>query len=215
MGIQKWSHRGQEKLVLSKVWPDGTRFRRFMPNKTVAKHLETRIDFAVATGAWRSLKEELTKRPSELRSNPDLTIGGFAEEYLHYCRVNNRRPDFKEQALTSIKRVVGDIRLKDFKRRDADCFKEVRLAEGVSPATINRGLAVLRHMFSLAVDREYLSANPLTRYRLLKEVEEPLRIMTYGEFRYLIEFVAEEDLVVGAYTAILGETGMLDHWFAS
>ncbi len=61
MGIRKWHHRGREKLVLSKIWQDGTRFRRFMPNRTVAKQLETRIDYTIAMGTWPKLREELAK----------------------------------------------------------------------------------------------------------------------------------------------------------
>ena len=206
MGIRKWSHRGQEKLVLSKIWPDRTRFRRFMPNRTVAKQLETRIDYAVATGSWPQLKEELTRGQFNRSSNP--TIGEFADQYLQYCRVNNRRPDFKEQALVSIVKILGEIRVKDLKRRDAERFKEARLAEGLRPATINRGLAVLRHMLTVAVEREYLPSNPLLRYRMLQEVQVPLRILTYSEYRRLIESVAKEDSIIGAYVAVLGETGM-------
>ena len=78
----------------------------------------------------------------------------------------------------------------------------------MAPATINRGVAVLRHLLSVAVEREYLGQNPLTKYRMLKEVQEPLRIITYDEYRRLIEAVMEEDPVVGTYTAILAETGM-------
>ena len=61
MGVNKWRHRGREKLVLSKIWPDGTRFRRFMPNRTVAKELETRIDYAITIGTWLKLREQLIK----------------------------------------------------------------------------------------------------------------------------------------------------------
>ncbi len=43
---------------------------------------------------------------------------------------------------------------------------------------------------------------------MLPEVEEALRIMTYDEYRQLMEAVVEEDLVIGTYTVVLGETGM-------
>lgn len=83
----------------------------------------------------------------------------------------------------------------------------MRLKE-VSPATVNRGTAVLKHMLSLAVEREYVDVHPLHKYRLLPEVQEVLRVMTYDEYRRLLNAVAEKDLVIGALTAILGETGM-------
>lgn len=206
MGIRTWKHRGQARLVLSKVWPDGTRFRRFMQNKTTAKELETRIDYAVTTGTWRDFREQLLKGRADCNDEP--TIEKFSEEYLALCRVQNRRPDFKEQALTSINRLVGDVALRDFKRRHADRFADQRLAEGVATATVNRGLAVMKHMLNVAVSREYVDTNPLLRYRMLPEVEKALRILTYEEYRTLIDAVAEEDPVIGAYTAILGETGL-------
>jgi len=208
MGVYNWSHRGRKRLGLSKIWPDGTRFRRFMPNRTIAKQMETRIDYAVATGTWRELKEELVKGREVNRRDSNPTIREFQAEYLARCNLRNRRPDFKEQALVSIVRILGDVRLKDLKRRDADHFLERRLDEGMANATVNRGLAVLRHMFSVAVEREYVESNPLSKYKMLSEVQEALRIMVYDEYRQLIQAVAEEDLVIGAYTVILGETGM-------
>jgi hypothetical protein len=85
----------------------------------------------------------------------------FSGEYMRYCNGHNRRPDFKEQALVSILRILDDIRLKDFKRRHADQFSEERLGEGVRPATVNRGLAVIKNMLTLAMEREYLEIHPL------------------------------------------------------
>ena len=208
MGVCKWRHRGRERLVLSKTWPDGTRFRRFMPNRTVAKQLETRIDYAITTATWRELKEELVKGKEANRRDLNPTIQEFQAEYMTLCRMRNRRPDFKEQALVSIVRILGDVRLKDFKRRDADHFVGRRLEKGLAKATVNRGLAVLRHMFSVAVEREYIESNPLSKHKMLPEVQEALRIMIYDQYRRLIQAVAEEDLVIGAYTVILGETGM-------
>jgi integrase len=181
-----------------------------MPNRTVARQLEIRIDYAIVMGAWRQLKEELARGPA-VAAEPDsteLTMREFSEEYMRYCKVHNRRPDFKKQALVSILRILGDIRLKDFKRRHGDQFTEARLAEGVRPATVNRGLAVIKNMLNLAIEREYLEIHPLSKYRMLPEVQEALRIMTYPEYRQLIDCVAAEDIVVAVYVVLLGETGM-------
>ncbi len=208
MGIRKWNHRGRERLVLSKTWPDTTRLRRFMSNRTVAKELEIRIDYAITTGTWRELKEKLAKEKEANKKDSNPTIREFQAEYLAICKMRNRRPDFKKQALVSIARILGDVRLRDFKRRDADHFLERRLDEEMANATVNRGLAVLRHMLSVAVEREYIESNPLSKYKMLPEVQEALRIMTYDEYRQLIQAVAEEDLVIGVYTVVLGETGM-------
>ena len=205
MGIRKWKdRRGRARIYLSKQWPDGSRFRRVMPNKTVAKKLQARIDNAVAMGTWTDLRKELLRPvPGD---NP--TIGEFTRVYLEHCQGRNRDMEFKTRNTDHIVRVLGSVRVKDFRRHHADLFAERRLAEGVRTSTANRGLAVLKHMLSVAVEREYLNYHPLLRYRMLAEPEKALRVLTYPEYRRLIEAVAEEDNVVGAYTVILGETGM-------
>ena len=63
-----------------------------------------RIIAAIALGTWRELKKELTEGPEV-----DYTIESFAEVYLEeYCEIRNTRPDFKEETLEVIKRIVGD-----------------------------------------------------------------------------------------------------------
>ena len=205
MGIRKWKdRRGRERIYLSKQWPDGSRFRRGMPNKTVAKQMEARIDTAVAMGSWPELRKQFLQGPIE--DNP--AISQFSNAYLDYCRGRNRDFEFKRRNVNHIIRILGHLRVGDLRRLHADTFVEQRLKEGARPATVNRGLAVLKSMMSLAVEREYLAAHPLRPYRMLPEVQEALRIMTYQEYRDLILAVANEDPVVGVYAVILGETGM-------
>ena len=205
MGINQWrDRRGRQKVYLSKHWPDGSRFRRVMPNKTVARQLEARIDNAIVLGMWIELRKELNRGNNE--AHP--TLAQFATTYLEYCQGRNRDLGFKQRNVKHIVRILGDVRLTDFKRVHADMLVKQRLKEGAAPTTVNRSLAVLKHLLSIAVEREYLEVHPLLRYRMLPEVQEPLRILTYEEYRQLIGAVAAEDLVIGAYTAVLGETGM-------
>lgn len=117
MAINKWRDRNRKmKIYVSKRWPDGSRFRRVMPNKTIAKKALSRIDESIAMGTWRKLKEEFSQQDHQ--RNP--TIKEFAEIYLNqYCSVQNRRPDFKEQALRSIIEILGSLRVKQFTRKHA------------------------------------------------------------------------------------------------
>jgi hypothetical protein len=86
---------GKKVIVCSKKWPDGTRFRRRYPNKTIAIQVMNRIIAAIALGTWRALKKEFTEGPEV-----DYTIESFGEVYLdEYCKVRNTRPDFKEETL--------------------------------------------------------------------------------------------------------------------
>jgi hypothetical protein len=160
---------GKKFIVCSKFWPDGSRFRRRYPNKTIANQVRNRIIGAIALGTWRELKKELTEGPKV-----DYTIESFAEVYLEeYCKIRNTRPDFKEETLEVITRIVGDRKLKHFTKADAHYFEKERAKE-VSNATVNRSLAVLSNMLTFACRKELISVNPMSGYGELP-VDETVR----------------------------------------
>ena len=111
------------------------------------------------------------------------------------------------KALSSIVRILGDVRLRQFRRSHAHHFVSVRSKE-VSPATINRGIAVLKNMLSFALDQEYIDSLPLHRFKMALERSRALRILTFEEYRLLVEAVDREEITIGAYAAVLGETGL-------
>src|SRR5215475_11472608 len=103
---------GKTFIVCSKFWPDGSRFRRRYPNKTIANQVMNRIIAAIVLGTWQELKKELTEGPEV-----DYTIEKFSEVYLEeYCKIRNTRPDFKEETLEVITRIVGDRKLRQFRK---------------------------------------------------------------------------------------------------
>src|SRR5262245_34839679 len=88
---EKDKRNGRSHTVVSKLWPDGRRFRRRCPNLAVARQLLARINAAITTGTWLELRKELTERPD---SGQDYTISEFSEIYLEeYCKKRNTRPD--------------------------------------------------------------------------------------------------------------------------
>ena len=204
MGINRVTKRGEQRIEVRKRWPDGTTFRRYYPNKAKAKETLTRIEASLLDGTWPELKETLRGSGH----SRDLTVSEFSDIYFQrYCCHFNRRPDFKEQALSKIVEVVGQVPLKQFSAFHGDVFVSKR-SKKVAPATINRGLAVLKHMLNFAVKRGYLESNPLSGFERLPEEEVALRIMTLEEERRLVSCIRECSPIIGAYAAILGETGL-------
>lgn len=207
MGVNRHQdRRGKERLFVRKRWPDGEQFYRTVPNVTEGKRLLARIEAVLANGEeeWRSLREQLKKKGAE----SPWTIARLADRYLENCRVKNRRPDFKETVLKGITQSLGEIPLKQFRRGDAWQYIEVRRKEGVANATINRGIAVLKNMFSYALEMGLVESHPLTRFSLLPEPQNPMRILTLEEERALVTAAFSVDPHVGAYVALLGETAM-------
>ncbi len=109
--------------------------------------------------------------------------------------------------MVSINSILGQFKLKDLQRRHIDNFVMQR-AKKVAPATINRGLAVMSNMLNFAVERGHLEVNPILGFRKLPEEQIALRIMTLEEERQLVISVGECNPVIGAYVAVLGETGL-------
>jgi integrase len=152
------------------------------------------------------LKRELTEPPPELPK--DFTIREFGDLYLEeYCKVRNTRPDFKEETLKVIKRIVGDVKLREFTTADAAFFEKER-AKSVSGSTVNRGLAVLSNLLTFALKKGLITLHPMSRYGRIPEDEKALRVMTLTEERKLVEAVMAKDPIIGAYVGILGETGL-------
>jgi len=198
---------GSMRVVVSKRWPDGSPFRRYFSNATIARKILTRIEESIVMGSWRQLKEELApNRKADADRSSDPTVREFAEVYLdQYCKIHNKRPDCKEQVLGSVTEILGNVRVKSLRRADAHHFIAERSKE-VGPATVNRGIAALKNMLTFALEREIIETHPLLRFRMLKEDKPALRVMTLHEERRLIECI--EDPVIAAYAAVLGETGL-------
>ncbi|MCH8320488.1 MAG: site-specific integrase [Acidobacteria bacterium] len=139
-----------------------------MPNRTVAKKIDLRIASAIAVGTWRELREELL-----YGTRSDYTVTEYADHYLEvYCKVHNKDWKRKQSSLKHVKRLFGEIRLRDIEMRHVHQFVAARLKEEVKAATVNRDVTVLRHMFEFAVDEGVLKQNPIARIKKLKEYRE-------------------------------------------
>jgi site-specific recombinase XerD len=97
----------------------------------------------------------------------------YAGHYFEvYCGVRNRRSSClrKDASLNYIRKFLGKSRLRDVEMRNVHEFVAWRTRSGVKHATVNRDLAVLRHMFEFAVEETALKVNPVARIRKLREM---------------------------------------------
>jgi len=96
-----------------------------------------------------------------------------------------------------------------FRRSHAYDFQK-ELREELKAATVNNYVAVLKNMFTFAVDldKDIIDAHPLVHFRKLPTDERALRIMEPHEERQLVQSIFDRNPVIGAYAGILGETGL-------
>lgn len=198
-------------FVVSRQWPDRTRFRRRLPNLTLARDLLARINGAIVSGTWQALRAELKELPKA--PEKPMTMTDLAERYYRdWCAPERKHntentAKLKTMALNHIREILGDVLVKDFKRSMGYDFQR-ELSEDLQPGSVNVYCAVLIHMFSYALDQEIIDAHPLTHFKKLLVDERAMRIMVPHEERQLVEATMERDRIVGVYAGILGETGL-------
>jgi integrase len=109
---------------------------------------------------------------------------------------------------TCFKNIVPEFRGKGLDQilpTDIEAYKEKR-AEKVSGATVNRELALLRHLFSLAIEKGYVHRNPVKGVKFLRE--SPWRqgfVLSNQEIRALIAASAPH---LREILAVAFETGL-------
>lgn len=77
--------------------------------------------------------------------------------------------------------------VEDFHRWDIEDFKEARIAEGYSAATVNRELQTLRTWWNWMLAREYAVYNPVKKVPLCKETPLGVRKLTLEEQATLLQ----------------------------
>lgn len=202
MGINRVKdHKAKLRIQLSKRWPDGSRFRRFFPNITLAKNTLARMEAAIAEGTWREIKEELSHSPQKPTS-----VAEFSQIFLEqHCQVRMRSWKRYGLSFKTLNRELGKIPLEGFRRQHLHGYVQKRAKE-VQPNTVNRDIACIKKMFSFALEIGTIEYHPLVRFPLLPVDEVAFRVMTIEEFRDLVD--AMDRPSIAALVAIMGETGI-------
>jgi integrase len=112
----------------------------------------------------------------------------YAQEYLCFSKANKAFSTFDRGDKLSIKKLSGFFAgrfLYEITPQMIEKYKVARLEE-VGPASVNRELACLKHMFTKAIDWEYLKRNPVKGIKMLKEPPGRLRYLEPNEIEVLL-----------------------------
>lgn len=146
-------------------------------------------------GNNRRIAEQLkAKRQTEILEDRfqihhvrDVRFAEFASEYIEsYSRVNKRSWKRDEVSLVSLNPFFGDKLLSEIHPFLIEHYKRKRIQE-VKPATVNRELALLKHMFSKAVEDTRAVSNPVKRVKLLREENMQMRILSPEEIEQVLQ----------------------------
>ncbi|MBA7622771.1 Tyrosine recombinase XerD [subsurface metagenome] len=116
-----------------------------------------------------------------------ITFGELAEMYLAYAKVNKKSWKRDVSSFKKLLPVFENMRIKDISAFHIEKYKQKRREE-VSKASTNREIALLKHMFNLAIMWKKASHNPVREVKLFKERNQRVRFLTEEEIHKLIEY---------------------------
>jgi integrase len=141
-------------------------------SKTVAKEVLARKKAEAAEGRYSAP----AKKQSPL-------LEDFTKEYFDYYRANRRPHSVRrhEIAWRAIQPVFGSKRLEEIAPIDLERYRRQRQQAGKSDVTINRELAFLRNLYTMAVTWGKATDNPVKKVRFSREDNGRIRMLSPDE----------------------------------
>jgi integrase len=140
----------------------------------------------------------------DIRKKAKVKFETLVTQYLDYAKANKRSWDRDQRSLKCLSRCFGGKYVYEITAHDIENYK-IERNKTLSPASVNRELACLKHMLNKAVEWEMLETNPAKKVRLLRENNQRLRYLTQEEIEKLYNCSADH-LKPIVLTALL--TGM-------
>lgn len=108
-----------------------------------------------------------------------ISLDEFGKRYLGYARTHKRSWKRDEQMLERLQTYFGNTDLGDITPLRVEGYQQKRVGE-VSPSTVNRELALLKHMFNMSERWSlYRGTNPVRLVKFLRE--DNLKFETLSE----------------------------------
>lgn len=130
----------------------------------------------------------LAKRQTEIAEGkfldrkkiPKIRFEDFATEYLEYSEANKKNYSRERYTMRHLLNAFGDRCLGEITIWQIEQYK-ARRCSLVAPATVNRELTLLKHMFTKGIEWEKARTNPVKAVKHLREANTRVRFLTDEE----------------------------------
>ena len=156
----------------------------YADGRRIRKRVGSRRD---AENALAAVKADILRGEYRFKKESRIRFEDFTEKYLEYGKINKKRS--WERDRSSIKNMnlhFGGMLFSKIAPLHIEEYKKKRL-EKVQPATVNRELACLRHMFNLSKKWKIVNENPVNEVKFLQERKIEMRILNREEAGRLID----------------------------
>jgi len=135
----------------------------------------------------------LAKRRAEVRENRFFDVrkesrekfDDMAKEYLRYSEVNKKSFERDGRSIKKLSTHFEGKRLAEITPKMIEDYKIAR-SHQVKPATVNRELACLKHLFTIAIKWGKANSNPVKEVKLFREPLGRLRVLSREEEEKLL-----------------------------
>ena len=164
-----------------RFWFEGREYRGSTrsANRVLAERIGSKRRLAALEG-----REGLRRRRGPLLSR-------HIAAYTEWTAQTNRSSGKDPGVLAAFLALTGDRRLDEVSPFHIERWKSVR-AKAVSPATVNRGLNIVRGCFSRAVEWGHLSVSPVKTVRPYHVENVRTRILSTEEIQRVLEACSED-----------------------
>lgn len=139
-----------------------------------------------AENALAAVKTDILRGELRFKKESKIRFEDFAKEYFEYSKVNKKSWERDRTSLKALTEFFDNILLSKITAGYIEKYKTKRIGE-VSSASINRELACLSAMFSLAKKSKFVDENPVREVSKFQERKLELRILSKEEIADLIE----------------------------
>jgi integrase len=136
-------------------------------------------------------KAEAVEGRYELPSKkPSPRLEEFVKEYFAYYRANRRPRSVirHETSWHAIQPILGGKRLDEISPFDLERYRRQRKQMERSDVTINRELAFLRHLYTIAITWDKATENPVKKVRFARENNGRIRMLSLEEETRLLAY---------------------------
>ncbi len=143
-----------------------------------------------AIAAIEAVRTDVRRGEYKFKRDANIKIEAFADDYFEYSKTNKKSWRRDQVSLKWLKSFFGGMKLSKINPRLIEEYKTKRITEA-KPSTVNRELACLKHMYSLAKKCKIINDNPVEEVKLFSEQKIEMKILDRDEIMNLINKAAD------------------------
>lgn len=141
---------------------------------------------AQAQAALVAVQSDIFRGEFNFKNEKPIIFEAFAKEYLKYAKTNKKSWRSDQTSLNHLIPNFKGIPLNKITPKLIEQYKAKRV-ETMAPASVNRELACLKYMYTLAIRWDYVDENPVKKVNLFRERKIEMQIMDREEVDRLLE----------------------------